>query len=222
MSETILNVERREATGKNANRRLRAAGLVPAVVYGAGKEAVSIQVDRKLLLDMLRTTGADNAVFLLHLAGTKHKRHTMIRDMSVHPLTRSIQHVDFQRVLMDEKVRVQVAIVLVGEAMGVKDEGGVLDFVTREVGVECLPGDIPQHFEVDVTELQIGDHLEFSDLELPPGVELLEDESRVIAALAHARVELEEEEDEEELLIEATADEPEVIGRGKTDEEDEG
>ena len=146
MSESMkIEVQSRETTGKNANRRTRAASKIPAVVYGGGKESVSIEVDRKTLLDMLKGHAGENPIFLLKL-GEK-DRHAMIRHMDVHPLSRQVIHVDFQRVLMDQKVRVQVPIELVGVAHGVKVEHGVLDFVTREVEIECLPGDIPKHLE---------------------------------------------------------------------------
>jgi large subunit ribosomal protein L25 len=170
---------------------------------------------------MLRTSGGENAIFLLHMEGTKDKRHTMIRDMDIDPLTRQIRHVDFQRVLMDQKVKVQVPIELVGTPDGVKNEAGVLDFMVREAPIECLPGNIPQSFDIDVSEFHIGDTVSFADLDLGEGIELLEDESRVIASVAHGRVEEEEEVEEGEELLEAEAEEPEVIGKGKQEEESE-
>ena len=143
MSETMtIEVQPRETTGKNANRRSRAAGKIPAVVYGGGKESVSIEVDRKTLLDMLKGHAGENPIFLLKL-GDK-DRHAMIRHMDIDPLSRQVIHIDFQRVLMDQKVRVAVPVELTGTAVGVKVEGGMLDFVTREVHVECLPGRDPE------------------------------------------------------------------------------
>src|SRR5258708_24996594 len=159
MSEMTIEVQPREQTGTNPNRRLRGSGKIPAVVYGAGKDSLPIEVDRKRLIDLLRSSGGDNAVFLLKLAGTGQERHAMIRDMQLDPITREILHLDFQRVVMTEKVRVQVAIELAGTAYGVKTEGGVLDFSHREVHVECLPGDIPKAIELDVSDLHLGQHL---------------------------------------------------------------
>ncbi len=221
MSEATIEVRAREETGKGANRRLRREGWIPAVVYGGGKDSVAIKVERKSFLDLLRSTGSENAVFLLELAGTGKQRHTMIREIDSDPITRRVKHVDFLRVLMDETVRVNVQVDLIGLPEGVKNHGGVLDFITREVSIECLPGLIPQHLELDVSALEIGDHLEAGDLELPKGVELLEEVERVILSIAAPRVE-EEEEEEEELLLEMPSAEPEVIGRGTDEDESEG
>jgi large subunit ribosomal protein L25 len=206
MSDTMtIEVQPRETTGKNANRRSRAAGKIPAVVYGGGKESVSIEVDRKTLLDMLKGHAGENPIFLLKL-GEK-DRHAMIRHMDVHPLSRQVIHVDFQRVLMDQKVRVAVPVELTGTAHGVKVEGGMIDFVTREVHVECLPGQIPKHLEFDVTDLHVGQHVEAKDLQLPEGVVLLDDADKVIASVSQSRTE----------EAEAGADraEPEVIAKKK-------
>jgi large subunit ribosomal protein L25 len=221
MSEAILEVQPKEETGKNFNRRLRREGWIPAVVYGGGKDPVAIKVERKSFLDLLRATGSENAVFLLELAGTGKQRHTMIREIDSDPITRRVNHVDFQRVVMDEVVRVDVQIELVGIPEGVKTHDGVLDFITREVSVECLPGVIPQQIELEVSELEIGQHREASDLELPKGVTLLEEEDRVIVSIAPPRLE-EEEEEEDDLLLETPSAEPEVIGRSKDDDEAEG
>lgn len=223
MSDLKIEVQKREATGKNANRRLRAAGQVPAVVYGGGLDPVPIQLDAKTVVDLLNR-GGENAVFLLELAGTGKSRHVMTRDLAVDPISHQVEHIDFQRVDMKEKVRVQVPVELVGIAEGVKNEGGVLDFMQREVEVECLPGDIPAHIDLDVTELHIGQHLEVGDLVLPAGLELVEEPDRVLVALAHSRVAAAVEEVEaepEEELLEAEKDEPVVIGRGKEAEEGE-
>jgi large subunit ribosomal protein L25 len=187
MSELSIEVEKRETVGKNANRRLRNEGLVPAVVYGADRDAVSIQVHRKTLLELMKKAESENPIFLLKLADKE--RHAMIRDMQVHPITNQLLHVDFLRILMTEKIRVKVPVELVGVAAGVKTDGGVLDFVTREIEVECLPGDIPKKIEFDVTPLHIGQHVEAKDLALPAGVELLDDEDRVIASVSHTHAE---------------------------------
>ncbi|MDH3744285.1 MAG: 50S ribosomal protein L25 [Acidobacteriota bacterium] len=224
MNELTLEVQKREATGTNANRRLRAGGNLPGVVYGGGKDSVPIQLDRSALHKLLKQ-GGENAVFLLKLAGTKESRHAMVRHLDIQSVSRQIQHIDFQRVLLDQKVRVQVQVSLVGEAVGVKNDGGVLDFITRTVEVECLPTDIPAALEVDVADLHIGQHVEISGIEVPAGVEIVDDPSRVILAVAQSRVaaslEVEEGEEEEELL-ESELEEPELIGKGKEEVEEEG
>ena len=225
MSDITLEVQSREETGKNANRRLRATGLIPAVVYGGDLDPVVIQVDRRTLHDLFKQTGGENAVFLLKLAGTDQKRHSMVRELTIDPITRQVIHIDFLRVLMTEKVKVQVPINLEGTPVGVKNEGGVLDFITREVEVECLPGDIPQTLELDVSDLEIGSHYEVKDLEVPAGVELMVELDKVIVAVAHSRVATEVEEAEAEAaeagLLEAEEAEPELIGRAAEDEAEE-
>lgn len=214
MSETMtIEVKPRQETGKNANRRARTAGKIPAVVYGGGKESVAIEVDRKTLVDTMKGHGGENPIFLLKL-GDK-ERHAMIRHMQLDPISRQVVHIDFQRVQMDQKVRVMVPIELVGTAYGVKTEGGMLDFVTREIHVECLPGDIPKHIACEVTDLHVGHHVEVKDLEIPERVTVLEDPDRVIVALGHSRLEVAPA---GEAAAEGEEAEPEVIKRAKAEE----
>ncbi|MCP4661916.1 MAG: 50S ribosomal protein L25 [bacterium] len=217
MSEVTIEVNKRETRGKNANRRLRAVGQIPAVVYGGGKEPVPIQVRAETVEELLKSDAGENTVFLLQLAGTGRSRHAMIHELQSDALTGDMIHIDFQRIMLDQLVRVTVPIELQGEADGVRNEGGMLDFITREVDVECLPGRIPPHFDLDVSPLHIGEHVEAGQLEMPEGVTLLDDSERVIVSIAQARVAQEVEEEEEELL-EAEAPEPEVVGQAKPEE----
>ena len=223
MSELTIEVSKREATGTNANRRLRQQGALPGVLYGAGKESVPIQLDRVTMHRLIKE-GGENAVFLLKLTGTKDTRHAMVRDMDVDPISRLIRHVDFQRILLTEKVKVQVQIQLIGEPLGVKNDGGVLDFITREVAIEALPNNIPQSLVADVSELEMGQHLEIGDIPVPDGVEFLDDPGRPVAAVAQSRVaaSLEIEDEEGEDLLEAETLEPEVIGQTQEGDEAEG
>jgi len=216
MQEQTIEVHPRAETGKNANRRLRASGQVPAVVYGGGKNTVPIRVDRRKIEDLLKIAG-ENAVFLLELAGTDQSRHTMIRDLQVDTLTGEMIHIDFQRVLLDQVVRVNVPIEIVGEPLGVRNEGGLLDFVTREIEIESLPTSIPTHIELDVSPLHIGQHVEAGQLALPEGVKLLEDEERVVVSVAVRKI-VEEVAEEEEELLTAEAEEPELVGEKDADE----
>jgi large subunit ribosomal protein L25 len=214
-----IEVQPRQETGTNSNRRLRSRGQIPAVVYGgAGKDSVPIHVDRRRLVELLRSGGGDNAVFLLKLSSTGQERHAMIRDMQLDPITREIVHLDFLRVVMTEKVRVQVAIELSGTAYGVKTEGGVLDFSHREVHVECLPGDIPKKIELDVSDLHLGQHLSVADLRLPPAVTLLDEPDRVLVSVMHSKTEVAPAAAEEEAAPVEAGPEPEVIKKGKTEE----
>lgn len=215
-----IDVQTREATGKNNNRRLRAAGKIPAILYGAGHDTVPIVLDSKKVHELFRGGATENTIFLLKRAESDQERHARIREMQVDPVSREIVHVDFQRVLMDQLIRVTVPVRPVGTPKGVRDEGGVMDQVTREIEVECLPGDIPEAIEVDVAGLAIGDHLEAGQLSVPEGVTLLEDTDRVIVSVAYP-VRIEEPEAEGEELLEAEAEQPELIRRGKEGEEGE-
>ncbi len=221
MKTVELDVERRSTKGKNEARRTRAAGKIPAVVYGAGKATVPISVDRKALSDAFRRGAGENAIFLLKLAGSDQTRHAMIRDFQRDPLSRKPLHIDFVRVLMDAKIRVNVSLEVVGTAKGVKTEGGILDFVTREVEVECLPGNIPAHLPIDVSELSIGDALRISDLPPIGGVTVVDDPEKVLVHVAHPT-----HEKEPVAVAEAVPEitEPEVLKKGKvaTEEEPEG
>jgi large subunit ribosomal protein L25 len=222
MSEQFhVQVSTREEKGKNTNRRLRAAGQIPAVLYGAGVETVPIQVERKKLEEMFRAGATENTIFLLKRVESDQERHARIREMQIDPVSREVLHIDFQRVLMDQTIRINVPIHTLGTPKGVREEGGMIDFITREVEVECLPGDIPEAIEIDVTALVIGDHLEAGALRLPEGVTLLEEPDRVIVSVVYPQ-RAEEKEEEEEALLEAEREEPEVIRRGKEEGEGEG
>ncbi|HKI86790.1 MAG TPA: 50S ribosomal protein L25 [Thermoanaerobaculia bacterium] len=215
--DLTIEVHQRAEKGKNENRRLRGAGWVPGIVYGGGKDSVPIKIDRRRLLELLKEAGGENALFELKLSETGQSRHAMVRDIDVDPVSREIRHIDFQRILLTQKVRIEVPIELKGVSTGVKNEGGILDFVTRSVELECLPRDIPQAIEVNISELHIGQHIEVGELELPAKVTLMEEPDRVILSIAHPRLEEVEGEAEEELL-EAEAEEPEVIRKGKAEE----
>jgi large subunit ribosomal protein L25 len=216
MSDVFLEVEQRETKGKNANRKLRSAGRIPAVVYGGGRPPVSIQLGEKALRDLLRSTSHESRIFQLRLGSTGQSRHAMVREMVVHPISRKVLHVDFQRIQMDEKIRVAIPIHLTGLPIGVKMEGGVLDFVTRELHVECLPGKIPADVTVDVSALHNGQHLEASSIELPDGVVLTDEPGRVIALVAGVKVTAADA--EADALLEGAKAEPEVLTRRKTDD----
>ena len=219
MDTIELNVERRQSVGKNEARRARAAGKVPAVVYGAKKETVPIFVDVKSLSDAFRKGAGENAIYLLKLAGTEQARHAMIKDLVRDPVSRKLLHVDFLRVLMDVKVRVSVPLDLQGVPKGVKQDGGILDFVTREIEIECLPGEIPAHLAVDVSEIGMGESLRVGQITAAAGIRILEDAEKVVAHVAHPQK-------EEEVAApvpgaEAAAPaEPEVIKKGKVEVEE--
>jgi len=220
MKTIELDVERRSTKGKNEARRARAGGKIPAVVYGAGKATVPITVDRKALSDAFRNGAGENAIFLLKLSGSDQSRHAMIKDFQRDPVSRKPVHIDFIRVLMDEKIRVEVAIEVVGTAKGVKTEGGILDFVTRQVEIECLPGNIPPHLPIDVTDLAIGDALRVSQIPAIKGVTIVDDPDKVLVHVVHPT----QVEEPVPAAAEAAAEvtEPEVLKKGKAATEEEG
>ena len=218
MKTIELNVEKRSTTGKNEARRDRVAGKIPAVVYGAGKPNVAISVDRKALSDVFREGAGENAIFLLKL-GSDQSRHAMIKEMQRDPVSRKPLHIDFVRVLMDVKITVKVPIEVTGVARGVKADGGILDLVTREVEIECLPTNIPAHLVVDVTELGIGDAVRISQIPPVEGVRIVDNPEKVVAHVAHPT-----REEEPAVAAEAAAEptEPEVLKKGKAVSEEEG
>ena len=221
MSEEVtIEVVRREGRGKSASARLRRTDTIPAVVYGGARDPIAVQVPRKTLIDIFKKGGSENRIFLLKLSGTEKSRHAMIREMQVDPITNQVAHVDFLRIDMAKRIQVKVHIEIQGLAYGVKNESGVLDFVTREIEVECLPSAIPHSIVVDVTELRVGQHLEVKDLAMPEGVVLIDDPTRVVLAVAVAKAEAEPVAAVEGAVVEGAA-EPEVATKGKKDEEDE-
>ncbi len=221
MKTIELNVEKRSTIGKNEARRSRAEGRIPGVVYGAGKDNVSISVGRKELADRFREGAGENAIFLLKLAGSDQSRHAMIRELQRHPVSRKPVHIDFVRVLMDVKVTVRVPIEVIGVARGVKTDQGILDVVTREIEIECLPGNIPAHIAVDVTELGIGDAIRVSELPVPDGVTVVDNPEKVVLHVTHP---IREEEPAAAAVEGAAAEpaEPEVLKKGKAVAEEEG
>jgi large subunit ribosomal protein L25 len=219
MKTIELNVERRPSTGKNEARRFRAQGRIPAVVYGGGKPTVPITLEHRALSDAFRAGAGENAIFLLKLAGSEQSRHAMIRDLQRDPLSRKTLHIDFLRVQMDAKIRVKVSIEVIGIAKGVKTEGGILDFVTREVEIESLPSNIPAHLPIDVSELAIGDALRISQIPPIEGVEIVDDPEKVLVHVTHPTQEKEPEVAAAEAEVEIT--EPEVLKKGKVATEEE-
>jgi len=218
MAEVTLEVERREATGKEVAKKLRRDGRVPAVVYGAHREPVAITVDRKAVSELIQKgEHGIRSVFLLKMAGTDQQRHAMIKEVTINPISRKMMHIDFVRVLMDEKVRVTIPVHLNGTAIGVK-EGGIIDWQVRDIHIECLPNAIPDSFEVDVTELGVHDYLRVKDLKTPEGVKVLDDPERVVVGVTVARAEVVAEPAAGDVAAAATS-EPEVIKKGKVEED---
>lgn len=213
MAEVTLEVSRREGTGKELAKKLRRDGKVPAVVYGGHKESVAITVDRKAVSELVqKSEHGVRSIFLLKMAGSDQKRHAMIKEITINPISRQMQHIDFVRVVMDEKLKVTVPVHVIGTAIGVK-EGGLLDWQVRELHLECLPTAIPDSIDVDVTSLNHHEYIRVKDLQLADGVKVLDDAERVIVGVTHARAEV------AEAVAEAAVAEPEVLKKGKPEDE---
>jgi large subunit ribosomal protein L25 len=175
---------------------------------------VAITVDRKAISELLQKSDHGiRSVFLLKMAGTDQQRHAMIKDVTIDPISRKMIHIDFVRVVMDEKVRVTIPVHVNGLAIGVK-EGGLLDFQVRELHVECMPNAIPDSIDVDVTPLGNHDYYRVKDLTLPEGVKVLEDPERVVVGVTQARAEVSDVAATEAAAVVA---EPEIIKKGKTE-----
>lgn len=221
MAEVTLEVVRRENTGKEIAKKLRAQGKVPAVVYGGHRDPVAISVDRKSVSELIqKSEHGVRSIFLLKMTGTDQQRHAMIKDITIDPISRKMTHIDFVRIVMDEVIRVNVPIHLNGTAIGVK-EGGLLDWQVRELHVECLPNAIPDSIEVEISELGHHDYLRVADLKLPEGVKVLDDPDRVVVGVTHARAEVSETAAVAEGTEAAAPAEPEVIKKGKTETAEE-
>jgi large subunit ribosomal protein L25 len=195
--------------------------MVPAVLYGGKKDAISLTVDAKQVARILRSETGHNTIFTVTVANGGDEK-AMVRDWQVDPISGKLLHVDLFRIAMDVRMRVMVPVHTFGEPQGVKLQGGVFETVTREVEVECLPGDIPEEFRVDVTEMMIGKQLRAADLPFDPAkIKLVTDPVRVIA---HVVVLKKEEEPAADAAVTADAApaEPEVMKKGKKEEEGDG
>ena len=219
-SNITLEVEPREESGKNACRRLRARGLVPGNVYGLDSPSFKVAVSPRRIEELLRSGSGMNTIFTLKMAGEERTRETMIMELQRDPVTEHALHVDFMRIDVDKAIQVSIPIRLTGVATGVKNEGGVMDFVHRDVLVECLPGAIPEYFEADISGLHVNQHVSFKDLVIGEEVRLLVDPEQIVAGCVPPRVDEAPTEAEEAEALEAEAAEGETEGE-KTDKDAE-
>jgi large subunit ribosomal protein L25 len=218
MADIVVAAESRTDTGKNVNRRLRTRGLIPGVLYGAKKEAVPVAVSPKEITSILRSKTGENTLFELEIGGSRRK--VILKEFQVEPLKGSLLHADFYEVALDKAIEVSVHIEVVGVPVGVKVDGGLLDFVTRELEIECLPADIPEKILVDVSELGMNQSIRVSDIKVPDKVTMLSEPDLVVVHVVPPRA-------EEEVAAAAApaegeaaaAAEPEVIKKGKAVEE---
>jgi large subunit ribosomal protein L25 len=215
MERPILKAEIREGAGKEASRKLRARGLVPAIFYGPRAETISLVVDPKELTKTLQTEAGGNVLIDLDIRkGNKSDRKVvMMKDIQIHPLRQTILHTDFYEVTMDEMITVEVPIQLVGKPEGIK-MGGILEQIRREIEVQCLPGDIPKKIEVDVSSLMIGDSIHIQDIQIEKG-KILADTNFTIATVVPPAAE------EKKVVEEVPAEAAEKVEE-KAKEEEEG
>jgi len=215
MPEIVVAAETRTETGKNVNRRLRTRGLIPGVLYGAKSETTPVSVSPKEIGSILRSATGENTLFDLDLGGKR--RRVILKEFQVEPIKGRILHADFYEVALDKVLEVKVHIELTGVPVGVKVQGGILDFVTRELEVECLPTDIPEKIVVDVSELELGKHVRVAELKVSDKIKVLTDPGLVIAHVVTPRAE-EVAPTAEAAPVEGEAPaEPEVIKKGKAE-----
>jgi len=221
--DATLQAEKREGRGKNEARRLRAAGKIPAVVYGADNhQATEIAVDPRMLLRILHSESGVNTLIGLEGAGLSAGGKVLVKEYQLDPIDHRLLHADFFAVAMDKAIEVTVPIVIKGEPKGVKQQGGVVDFVNREIEVECLPGDIPEHIDVDISELMLHQGIRVRDLPKGDKWKPISDAEMMIVHVVTVKA-------EEAPAVETAAAaatpaapaEPEVIKKGKKDEDKE-
>ncbi len=220
LEQNVLEAEGREPGTKNQARRVRREGKIPAVVYGAGKDAQPVSVDPRHVLRILRSDTGHNTIFDLAMSGERTK--AMIVDWQYEPIKGHLLHIDLKRIAMDKALRVNVPIVLTGVAEGVKTEGGILEHILREVEIECLPGDIPGHIDVDVSHLTFGMVLRVSDLPHNEKLKFLSDANQPVAHVTSVKEEVVATPEAVAAEAGATPTEPEVIKKGKAETDEEG
>jgi large subunit ribosomal protein L25 len=208
----VVATPREGKFNKNAARRVRVSGKIPAVVCGAGQDSVAVSVDPRVITKILHSDSGHNTIFDLDVTGVSVVK-AMIVDWQHEPIKGALLHIDLKRIAMDKAIRVSVPILLIGVPVGVKAQGGILEHVLREVEIECLPSDIPGHLDADVSALEINQSIHVSDLPHSGSIKFLGDES---ATVAHVSV-IREEVPEPEAVDAAAAAEPEVAKKGKGD-----
>jgi len=220
LEQNTLEAQPREAGTKNHARRVRREGKIPAVIYGAGKESLPISVDPRQVTRILNSETGHNTIFDLALTGGERSK-AMIVDWQYEPIKGKLLHIDLKRIALDKVLRVSVPIFLVGEAAGVKQEGGIMEQMLRELEIECLPGDIPSHIDADVSQLTFGKVLRVAELSHSDKIKVLTDANQPVAHVTSVKEEVVAT--PEATAAEAAAPaEPEVIKKGKQETEEEG
>jgi large subunit ribosomal protein L25 len=213
-TDTVVPAQVRDSRGKNEARRTRRSGLIPGVVYGAFKDPVSVAVDPKAITKILRSKTGHNTIFNVEIAGGE-TTPVMVVDEQYDPVKSFLLHVDFKRIDLSKRIRVSVPVHTSGEPVGVKTQGGLLEIITRAIEIETLPDEIPESFVIDVTELSIGQNRRASDIALSGNTKLTSSPDTVIAHVVGMRA----EEAKPAAEVAATTAEPEVVKKGKKEEE---
>lgn len=219
----VVKTEKRQGLGTNASRRLRAQGFVPAVLYGESMESTPLVLNKKDIVQIMRLETGENTIFKVAVDADAYD--AMIKDLQVDPATDELLHVDLIRISMDKPIRVAVPVVHRGEPVGVKTEGGFVDFVTREIEIECLPRDIPESLEIDISELHINQTFKVQGMAIPAGVKVFTDPNTVLVLISmpHKEEEVFPGEKPEGEVAAEEAKEPEVIKKERAEKaEDEG
>jgi large subunit ribosomal protein L25 len=220
LETNVLEAQPREAGTKNDAKRVRRDGKIPAVVYGADKESASNSVDPRVVTRILNSETGHNTIFDLTLNGEKTK--AMIVDWQYEPIKGRLLHIDLKRIALDKVLRVSVPIFLVGESAGVKQEGGIMEQMLREVEIECLPGDIPSHIDADVSQLTFGKVLRVEDLPKSEKLKFITDANQPVAHVTSVKEEVVATPEATAAEATATPAEPEVIKKGKQETDEEG
>jgi large subunit ribosomal protein L25 len=211
--DITIAAEPRAARGKNEARRLRARMRIPAVVYGAGKESVAVSVSPKDIERILHSSSGVNTIFNLDIQGVE-TTPVMVVDWQHDPVKSNLLHVDLKRIDLARRLHVKVPVHTTGEPRGVKEQGGLYEIISREIEIECLPDEIPEHFTVDVSGLRIGQSLRAGDIPLSGSMRLVSPADLVISHVVATRGSAAEAE-----AAPAEAAEPEVVKKGKKEEE---
>jgi large subunit ribosomal protein L25 len=220
--DATLDVVKRTGRGKNEARRLRVGGQIPAVVYGVhekGKapEGVSVAADPKDVLRILHSEAGANTLITLKLDGGESR--VMVKDFQLDPVTRQLLHADFYQLAMDRAITVTVPVILSGDAPGVKLDGGMLDFLTREVHVECLPANIPERLDVDVSELRLNQSIRLRDLPENPSWKILDEPETMLVHIVLPKAEAAAASDAAEVDAAAPGSEPDAAKKGKAEKD---
>ncbi|MFH1798403.1 MAG: 50S ribosomal protein L25 [Candidatus Omnitrophota bacterium] len=218
MEKVLLNAKERVCVGKTGSKQLRSQGQIPAVIYKGGKAGLNVQIDQKELWKALHTEAGHNAIISMDIrAGEKHfKRNVIVQAIQTDPVEDNIVHIDFHEISLTDKLKVKVPVVLKGEALEVKKDEGVLTQIMWEIEVECLPTGIPEHINVMIDKLRVGDVIQVKDIKFPADVKVLVDGEQVVVTASLPKA----EEEKEDSVSEVDTGEPEVIKKGKKDEED--